>query len=60
MRALFFFWLRRLTTDQNLDHFVRDSHRGSGVFSVDALLSPVESSISLRSSMSSRIPCTPA
>ena len=37
--------------------FASDAHRKSGVFSFGAALSPVES-WSLRSSMSSRLPCT--
>lgn len=41
-----FHLLRRLTSGPGYDPFVRDTHRESGVFSIVALLSPVDSSIS--------------
>ena len=43
MRALFFLLLRRLTSGLDCNRFVRDSHRKSGVLSLLALLSPVDS-----------------
>lgn len=43
MRALFFLLLRRLASGLNCNRFVRDSHRKSGVLSLLALLSPVDS-----------------
>ena len=43
MRALFFLLLRRLASKFDFNQFDRDSHRKSGVLSLLALLSPVDS-----------------
>ena len=43
MRALFFLLLHRLASGLDFNRFVRDSHRKSGVLSLLALLSPVDS-----------------